>query len=335
MTLSENWGLLGHEWAVELLREHIAGGRMRHAYLFTGPQGAGRRTLALRFAQALNCANPPEPGQPCGTCRACTHIAEMQHPDLHVIQAEKEGGTLKVDQVRELQSRLSLHPYEARYRIALLLRFEEARGGNSAAMNALLKTLEEPNPQVILLLTAESAERLLPTIVSRCEVLRLRSVPLERLESGLQAGWGLDAENARLLAHVSGGRPGYALRLSQEPQLLEQRRGWLEDLELLLPASRVERFAWAEAAAKDKDTLRAVLIAWLSLWRDALLKSSGAAASISNLDCEAFVQRLARQIDLQGAHRAACAVEATLNRLDGNVNARLAAEVLMLDLPKV
>jgi DNA polymerase-3 subunit delta' len=335
MSLTDNWGLLGHEWAVDLLREHIAGGRTRHAYLFTGPQGVGRRTLALRFAQALSCTQPPAPGQPCVACRACTHIAEMQHPDLHVVQAEKEGGILKVEQVRELQSRLSLHPYEARYRIALLLRFEEARGGNFAPMNALLKTLEEPNPQVILLLTAESAERLLPTIVSRCEVLRLRTAPLEKLVAGLQAGWGLEAERARLLAHVSGGRPGYALRLSQEPQLLEQRRGWLEDLERLLPAARVERFAWAETAAKDKDSLRLVLIEWLSLWRDVLLKSSGAAASISNLDCEAFVQRLAQQIDLQSAHQAACAVEATLNRLDGNVNTRLAAEVLMLDLPRV
>src|SRR5574342_647685 len=137
------WDLLGHEWAARLLTEHIAGGRLRHAYLFTGPRGVGRRTLALRLAQAVNCLQPPAPGVPCGACSACVRMERMQHPDLAVIQAETEGGVLKVEGVRDLQHSLSLAPYEARYRIALLLRFEEA---NPSAANALLKTLEEPPP---------------------------------------------------------------------------------------------------------------------------------------------------------------------------------------------
>ena len=152
-----NWGMLGHEWAVDLLRQHVAQGRARHAYLFTGPQGVGRRTLALRLAQALNCQAPPAPGDPCGTCSSCVHLQAMQHPDLAVVRAEQEGGTLKVDQVRELQHALALSPYEARFRVALLLRFEEA---HISAANALLKTLEEPAPQVVLMLTATSPESL-------------------------------------------------------------------------------------------------------------------------------------------------------------------------------
>src|SRR5512137_425446 len=103
-----NWDLLGHEWAVNLLRENVVRGQVRHAYLFTGPQGVGRRTLALRLAQALNCLRPPEPGVPCRGCRACLQIERMQHPDLAVVQAEVQGGTLKVEQIRELQHILSL-----------------------------------------------------------------------------------------------------------------------------------------------------------------------------------------------------------------------------------
>ena len=144
----------------------------------------------------------------------------MQHADLAVIQAEERGGSLKVDQVRELQYSLALAPYEARYRIALLLRFEEA---TTSAMNALLKTLEEPAPQVILLLTAESGESLLPTIVSRCEILRLRPLPAAQVMQGLNDRWGIEQEQAQLAAHVSGGRPGYALQLCQEPVQLEMR----------------------------------------------------------------------------------------------------------------
>jgi DNA polymerase III subunit delta' len=133
-----NWDLLGHGWAIQLLKEHIIKQRMRHAYLLTGPAGVGRRTLALRFAQALNCPQPAASGVPCRSCRTCRLLENSQHPDLAVVQAEQVEGTLKVDQVRELQRSLALSPYEAKYRIALLLRFEEA---HPSAANALLKTL--------------------------------------------------------------------------------------------------------------------------------------------------------------------------------------------------
>jgi len=157
-----NWEMLGHEWAVSLLSEQVGRGEARQAYLFTGPRGIGRRTLALRLAQALNCTQPPAPGEACRACRTCLQIEQAGHPDLAIVQSEVEGGTLKVDQIRDLQRSLALHPYDARFRVAVLLRFEEA---NPSAMNALLKTLEEPAPQVVIILTAESSERLLPTIV--------------------------------------------------------------------------------------------------------------------------------------------------------------------------
>ena len=134
--LSNNWNLLGHTWAVDMLRQHVANHTARHAYLVTGPPGLGRRTLALHLAQALNCTQPPSPGEFCGTCRDCRQIAAVQHPDLAIIQAETEGGTLKVDQVREVQRSLSLKPYQSKYRVAIFLRFQEA---NPNAANALLQ----------------------------------------------------------------------------------------------------------------------------------------------------------------------------------------------------
>jgi DNA polymerase III subunit delta' len=327
-----SWNLLGHEWAADLLREHISREKMRHAYLFAGPRGVGRRTLALRMAQALNCTQPPAPGEACEACRNCVRIEQMQHPDLSIVQAEQEGGVLKVDQVRELQHSLALHPYEARYRVALLLRFEEA---HPSAMNALLKTLEEPGPQVVLLLTAESAESLLPTIVSRCEVLRLRPLSLEETSLGLQQHWGLPPEEAELLAHVSGGRPGFALRLHQEPEYMAQRQTWLSDQNRLLRATRVERFAYAEQMWKDKEALRGLLLVWLSYWRDVIVKASGASTPVSNLDRQEEIDQLAKEVSIQTAHRSAAALQRNLERLERNVNPRLLAEVLMLDLPKL
>ena len=327
-----NWDLLGHDWAVDILREHVAKGRLRHAYLFTGPQGVGRRTLALRLAQAINCPQPPAPGEPCRACRTCTQIERMQHPDLSIVQAEAEGGTLKVEQVRELQRSLALTPYAARYRVAILLRFEEA---HPSAANALLKTLEEPAPQVVMIVTAESAEALLPTIVSRCEVLCLRPSPLEQVSQGLQAHWSLTPERASFLAHISGGRVGYALRLSEAPERLVQRQAWLDDHRRLLAASRVERFAYADGIYKDKDALRQALNTWLSLWRDVLLRAAGASASPINVDREDDIHALVGRVNLQDALRIVAGIERTQDLLDRNVNARLATEVLLLDLPRL
>lgn len=325
-----SWDLLGHEWAANLLRDHIAQGRLRQAYLITGPQGSGRRTLALRLIQAINCQQPPAPGESCRECRACRQIERMQHPDLTVVQAEQVGGTLKVDQVRELQRGLSLAPYEARYRAALLLRFEEA---HLSASNALLKTLEEPPSQVVLILTASSAENLLPTIVSRCEVLRLRPLPIELVSAGLVERWGLPDEEARLLAHLSGGRPGAALRLHTEPERLEHRQTWLDQHHSLLESDRVDRFAFAEALSKDKDSLRQACEIWLSLWRDVLLTAAGSSAPLGNPDRNEEIAGLAQRFGLNTARCTVEGIERTLDLLDKNINVRLACEVLMLDLP--
>jgi DNA polymerase-3 subunit delta' len=325
-----NWNLLGHDWAVDMLRQHVVQDSVRHAYLFAGAPGLGRRTLALRFAQALNCTQPVEPGIPCGTCRDCRQIEAMQHPDLTVIQADSEGGVLKVDQVREARRSLTLKPYQSRYRVALFLRFQEA---NDNASNALLKTLEEAPSYAVLILTADQAEGLLPTIASRCEVLRLRPLPLEVVESFLKQH-GADDQGARLIAHVSGGRPGYALRLLQTPAALTSREEQLRDLQALLSGTRVDRFAYAEKLARDKDGMRGVLLLWLSYWRDVLLCAGGVSASLANIDRAQEIEALGARLALPETRRVVSALEKSLVQLEANVNPRLLAEVLLLDWPK-
>ena len=256
----------------------------------------------------------------------------MQHPDLAMVMAEREGERLKIDQVRELQHTLSLAPYEARYRVALILRFEEAQ---SSSANAMLKTLEEPPEHVVVILTANSAENLLPTIVSRCEVLRLRSLSMDETATGLQAIRGVPRDISERLAHISDGRPGYAIRLFEQPRLLEQRQSWLDELIQLLAASRRERFAFVKGFVDDKEGLRDVLQVWLTFWRDVLIYSSGIGGSITNLDYTIQIQKLVSVTDLQKAHFHVSAIERTIEYIDHNVNSRLALEVLLMDFPVV
>ncbi|HSJ85650.1 MAG TPA: DNA polymerase III subunit delta' [Anaerolineales bacterium] len=329
--MNENWNLVGHEWAVDMLKKHVIHGTTRHAYLFAGPPGLGRRTLALRFAQALNCETPSGPGIPCGECRNCKQIAAMQHPDLTVIQADVEGGTMKVDQIREARRLLTLKPYAANYRVTLFLRFHEA---NDSAANALLKTLEEAPSYAVLILTADNPEQLLPTIVSRCEVLRLRPLKIEEVQKALEQK-GYETNQAKLIAHISGGRFGYARRLLEVESLLEEREERLNDLQTLISASRVEKFSYADKLSRDKDSMRRVILLWLSYWRDVMLRTARAESPLVNIDRNIEIEDIAHRMDLSSARSTVHQLESALEKMEKNVNPRLLAEVLLLDLPSL
>ena len=343
--MTDNWNMLGHEWAVDMLHQHAARGDVRHAYLFCGPPGLGRRTLALRLAQALNCTQPIAAGIPCGHCRDCKQIEAMQHPDLNVIvptipdpdnrkeliPAPNGNGEIRVQQIRDFQKTFNLKPYQSKYRVTLFLNFEKA---NDSAANALLKTLEEAPAHAILLLTADTPEQLLPTIVSRCEILRLRALPISAIESDLLER-GVEDERARLLAHISGGRPGYARKLVDDATVLEKREERLNDLQTLLPAPRVEKFHYAEKLAKDKDVMRQTILIWLSYWRDVMLRVAQAETPLVNIDRNMEIEFLAGRLNLSAARRVVSDLESALEKMDKNVNARLIAEVLLLDWPKV
>ena len=293
-----------------------------------------RRSLALEFALAINCANPPAPGEACGVCSNCKHITLMQQADLHVVTPESEGGMIKVDQIRDLQRSLILTPYEAKYRIALLLNFQRA---NANAQNALLKTLEEAPRKVILLLTADSAESLLPTISSRCEILRLRPTSIASLTSALEERENLSHEKAELIAHIANGRPGIAMRMAHDPKMDEKRVNWINQLQELLGYSIRQKMKLSESMNKEKNNepFADILQVWTSFMRDVLLVQQEKPASVVNADYSKQLSTYASQFSREQVLVLLDELIKCLELVEINTNPRLMLDNLFLQMPEI
>lgn len=321
-----NWQIVGHEWAVALLRQSLSTGRTAHAYLFSGPPQIGKTRLALRLAQALNCT---QPDAPCGQCPSCRKIERHVHPDVHLLEGDGEGGKIKIEQIRELQREAVLAPYEGAKRVFILRRLDLA---SIEAANSLLKTLEEPPAHVVLILTAVDADALPATVVSRCQRLDLRPVAQRKIEAAL-CDEGVVSGRARLLARLSGGRVGWAFQAGQGGELLEQRDRDLDSLLNLLASNRVDRLNFAWEASRDSVALQRLLETWTVWWRDLLLIRSQAEDGIVNFDRRKQLRALAAVGDTCQVWAALKDLQDTAAQVAANVNARLALESLLLKFP--
>ena len=318
--------LVGQERAVRLLQRGLKTGRTAHAYLFTGPEGIGKRTAALALAQALNCQQGDAMEDGCGVCLSCRKIARGLHPDVQVIGPE--GAALKIEQVRALEADAVLGPYEGRRKVFIL---DSAEKLTEQAANALLKTLEEPPGWTVLVLLTTTPSALPLTIVSRCQTLIFSALPDQTLQAYLVRK-GVDQARARLLVSFSRGSVGRALSVEVE-SLASSRDLLLGELGRALLDGPAALLELAERQAKDREELHQqleVLSAWL---RDLMVaKVSGRAECLINQDRAEEVARQAERLPLEAILDGLREVRGAMDGLTRNANPRLTLEHLFLRL---
>lgn len=259
--------VIGNEPAVRLLKGQIARDRLAHTYLFVGPEGIGKRALAVEFARALHCEKPSGE-EACGQCEPCRKIAEGKHPDLLIIGAESEkSGDIGIDQVRTMEGWMSLTPFSGKLKVAVL---DPADRLTDESMHACLKILEEPPARSIFILIASAAHRLPATLLSRCHRVRCSPQGIERTAAHLQEKEKLDPAQARMLAICSGGRLGMALQFHRTGRLTARN----EALDLILDARRKKELE-SPLAKASREEIREYVEWYAGWWRDLMVLSVG------------------------------------------------------------
>ncbi len=308
--------------------------------MLVGPPQVGKGALALDLARLLNCL-AVEDGTPCDACNQCRRIAAGNHADVRVIGLGQgvEGGPQRreigIGAVRLVSSQAHLKPYEGANRVFI---FEDAELLSEEAANALLKTLEEPPPQTTLILVTSQEDRLLPTIRSRCRRVELRLLSRDETVGYLEEARQVEREEAERLAHLCGGRIGWALSALDSPQLMERRISELDRLISLLDAGVEQRFhAAGDLAAlyyrERKEAVEALEV-WLTWWRDLMLTREGAGEWVYNQEYRQSLEERGGGYSSRQITDHINAILDTLRGLERNVNPRVSLEALTLSLPK-
>ncbi|MCX6764395.1 MAG: DNA polymerase III subunit delta' [Candidatus Nealsonbacteria bacterium] len=263
--------ILGHHSIWKFLKNSAEYGKVSHAYLFFGPERVGKKTIAFEFIKLLNCQEKNFKNKPCEKCQSCKDLERKSHPDFILIEPQPEKKEIEIAQIKNLTWQLSLKKYYSPFKAAII---DSAHLMNQEAQNCLLKTLEEPKGQAIIILTTAFPELLLPTIVSRTKRIRFSRVAKKEMENFLK-NKEISEEKIKKLISVGWGRPGEIMDFLNNPEKLKVREERIEELKNLIGSPLNVRFEYAKKITQDAWQLKEILDIWLEYFRNNLFSLVG------------------------------------------------------------
>lgn len=252
--------IIGHQKQWQFLKKSFENNRLSHAYLFSGPDSLGKKTIALDFVKLILGKEHKE------------LVEKKKHPDLLFIKSEKKE--IQISQIRELQVFLSYKSYYGSFKVVII---DEAEKMNQEAQSCFLKTLEEPKGKTLLILISSHPELLLPTIYSRCQIIKFFPVRAKEIKDYL-LGQGVPEKKAETLSRISQGRPGEAINFLLNPQKLEQESQIVKEILELLHSDFTSRLQYAKNLSLSNNNLNKILeifqryFRYILFWKMGIMK---------------------------------------------------------------
>lgn len=300
----------GQDRAIGVLKGYIEQSHLQGGYIFAGPEGIGKRLTALTLAKAVNCKE--QAADSCDSCPSCRKIDSNTHPDLHLL--DPEGSEIKIEDIRQIQKEISLRPYEAEKKVFII---NNAHQLTAESSNCLLKVLEEPPKNSLLILITDKPALLFKTITSRCKVLRFSAFGRRELFEVFRKEHGLDNDSAHYLAYFSEGRLGCALRLKAE-DFLRQKNSVID--KIALSAKR----NLDDLSLQDKEEVREYLNILAAWFRDIYMaKAEVRHSEFINFDRKDELLKAASSLSFAELNDILDSITASILGLEQNLNVRL------------
>lgn len=314
----------GQDRAISFLKSAIGSDRVSHAYMFIGPPGVGKRLAAVNFAKAINCLDRKE-GEPCGSCAQCKKIDSANHPDVLVFSPLKDDSGFGIDKIRALTKDIGLRPYEAKRKVYIL---DGADSMTQEAQNALLKTLEEPPSDSIMILIVKNPDAVFSTIQSRAKKVKFFPLSAQVVKDILVDTYKLDSVRSEILARISSGELGRALRYNEE--------GFFEKRSRIIGALSGGNLLDSELDGLSRSDLKLALDVMLTWYRDILVAKSGYVSKslFVNVDKLEAIGREASAATFDTLNNMINQIILTGSFLEQNANPKLAMGVLGVSLLK-
>ncbi|HTZ11797.1 MAG TPA: DNA polymerase III subunit delta' [Candidatus Margulisiibacteriota bacterium] len=300
----------GQDSAINILKHYMAQERLMGGYLFSGSEGVGKKLAALALAKAVNCTVDQYNG--CDNCPSCRKIDGNQHPDVHLIDCSDSD--IKIENVRQLQKEINLKAYEAKKKIFIV---DNAHNFTAEAGNAILKALEEPPQDTLIILISDKPTRLFKTIISRCRVVKFFPLKRQRLEAILKSDYQLDDLSAHFLAYFSEGRLGRALKL-KDGGIIDERNNIIDKF-IIRRTLNLQTLSLSK-----KDELRAFLNIISTWFRDIYLVKAGASQTdLINVDRKEELLKAAESLSFVSLNGIFESISDSLSFLEANINTKL------------
>ncbi|MBR1736142.1 MAG: DNA polymerase III subunit delta [Firmicutes bacterium] len=321
--------IIGNENLKKNLRSAALFSRPSHSYIFNAPDGMGKHTAAITFAKSLECENITQSGEPCGKCLSCIGVESDNNPDIIFVSASKK--TVGVDDIREkIIKKAGIKNFKYRYKIFII---ENADTMTVPAQNALLKTIEEPPENCIFLMLAENYERFLPTVLSRCVLVKLMPIGDTVISSYLRNKCGIDASRADICASFARGNLGKALQLADSQEFISSREYVISLIFELNKADLIGMYETADKFEENKDKTEVYLDMMYLFYRDVLMyKNFGNDSFVTEKDKMTQIRMAADLYDKKDLFRILDAISSAMTSLTQNVNYKMTIENMIFKI---